>query len=103
MKEEQEFLWLVNLLKSDFSKLGGCKKDFEKCAGASENSKLFKELFEELKNDESIFFVENKSTTGKSVDIYMLDKKKLVKKLKQCPLYNSVKGIIVREESAFGI
>lgn len=56
MKDEQDLKWIILLYNSPYTrnllnfKLGrvGCKKDFERAVGASENNKLFQFWFKRL-------------------------------------------------------
>jgi len=83
MKQEKEVLWIVNLLKSKkFTKkllgktIGGCIKDFERFAGASENNTEFRKWFY-LMVEEGIFeFFEKSVKRHIPVDTYIINIKK---------------------------
>ena len=109
MKPEKEVLWIVNLLKSRFVKrkfggsIGGCKSDFEKVARASENNKDFRGWIDKLIEEGSIEFFERKRVIGKSVNTYVVNSRRLVKRLKNTEFYNSMKEIVLNEETFIGI
>lgn len=93
MKEEILFKWIVNLLSSHLVKgviikRPGCKKDFERIAGASENSNLFSEWFYDCVKDGSIeYYGEQKINKSKTVKSYLINRKKMDRKLCELQIY----------------
>ena len=83
MKEEVEFKWIVNLLNSPFVKgvfnnNGGCKKDFERYAGASENNSKFSTWFNQMNDCNAIQYSGfKKSSHGRNIESYVIIFKEL--------------------------
>lgn len=104
MKPETEFKWLVNLLNSSYIKgyfktNSGCKKDFERASGSSENNNEFKKWFDFLLEHGAIESYGNVSTNiyGKSVPTYVIVYKKLIKILRKNKFYQPIKKVMYDE------
>ena len=104
MKSETEYKWIVNLLNSPYIKglwgnKGGCKKDFERISGSSENNKEFKKWFDYLLEDGAIEMFGNINTNiyGKSVSVYIIIYKKLIRILRKNDFYQPVKQVMYKE------
>jgi len=93
MKKEVEWKWIVNLLSSDYVKSSfgnnksGCKRDFEKIAGASENNKEFHFWLE--------FLIENgylqEAGMINTHKTYVIIKKRLIELARNHDLYKANK------------
>lgn len=101
MRSEIEFKWIVNLLNSQFLKggvfgerIGGCLKDFEIVAGASQNAINFNKWAKELIGNGTFEFVREIKNPrgGKSKITYAIIFPKLESKLFKNPLHNPSKG-----------
>lgn len=102
MKSEIEFKWLVNLLTSPYVKKiikcqGGCKKDFERVSGSSENNKEFHKWFEYLISIGAIEFYQDIKTRSKTVPTYVVNYKKLSKILFMNKMYPLVEKIAYKK------
>lgn len=98
MKDEKECEWLVNLLNSELFKHSGCKSDFERVAGASENNKDFRRWIDLLIERECVVF----SCVKNGVDTYVVDRKKLMDFLRKNRFYENMKRFILNQETALG-
>ena len=94
VKEEKEVLWIAKILRSKFcdnrTKLfGGCKTDFEKAVGASENSKDFRSWFDSQVQDGSIVFFEKRTigNFGNFVDTYIARHDSFIKMWQEREIY----------------
>lgn len=97
MKNEKEFEWIVKLLNSRFIKcgifkrqMGGCKKDFEREVGASENCKALSDWLDELIINQTLEFFEKQDR----IDYYVINKKRLLKRLEENSLYPLIERIV---------
>lgn len=108
MKPEKEVFWIVNLLKSKFVRklLGefivGCRYEFERVAGASENNKSFKEWMDILIEEGCFEPFGKRKFVGGTIDTYVIDKNKLIKRLRKIEFYKDIRNLIRTEETAFG-
>lgn len=97
MKPAKEFEWLLKLRNCKFVRrglfrktgLGGCKNEFEKCLGISENNKTFRKWFNCLVLYGAIEVFEKKNIGGiKEVDTYVINIKKIDKLIEGNHLYS---------------
>lgn len=97
MKKDKEVIWLVKLLsskyiKKPFGSKGGCKRDFETEIGIFENDKYFRKFLNELIFEEILEVFETKKT-----EYYVVNKIKLINKLKEKELYMLFKKAVEEE------
>jgi len=105
MKSEIEFKWIVNLLNSKYLKggfirkqIGGCKRDFEVEAGASENDKEFRKWINLLIEEGILEFFKKKSVgTSKMVDTYVIKYNELESLLHNNPLCKPAKKVFDKD------
>jgi len=111
MKPEKEFEWIVKLLNSRYLKGGilkfnggGCKSDFEREVGASENNKEFRKWLEMLIEKGILEFFEKREvgSFGKAVDTYVVVYPKLEELLIANRLYTPTRKIF-EKKSIFGL
>lgn len=105
MKPEKEFEWIVKLFNSKFKRgairsIGGCKADFEREVGTSENNKEFRVWLDGLiKQGVLEFLKKNKrGNFGKEVNTYVVNFNKLESLLEKNPLYNPAKRCFDRKK-----
>lgn len=104
MKKEVELKWIINILNSLYlkgglfkKKIGGCKKDFEKCAGASESDKAFRIWLDSL-IEEGYFeeFEERIIGRGSPVKTYLVIPERFEELLRDNELYQKTERIAKR-------
>lgn len=94
MEFKKEDIWLVKLLGSKYMKklfgsISGCKRDFEVEIGIFENDKRFRKFLNELIENRILEVFEIKKT-----EYYIIDKSKLIKKIKETELYCTYKKAV---------
>ena len=91
MKDEKEVFLLVKLRRCNkfqkvgfFGKniIGGCKSNFEKVLKIPEKNKEFRKFFDELVGDGVLEFFEKRKIVGGFVDTYVINKSKIMKKIR---------------------
>jgi hypothetical protein len=102
MREEKEIRWIINLITSKefantlFKRKGGSLCDFETCANNSSRDKEFNKWFKYLVEIKIITFLESKENSkGSPTKIYLLDKSKLFKYLKEFSFYKKMEEIVI--------
>lgn len=101
MKPEKEFVWMVNLFNSPYLKKSifkkqkvALKRDFEKIANASENSKDFRNWINELIDIKIIENIGSKKVYSREWSVYVINGKLLEKKIIKSPLFNDIQNVI---------
>lgn len=102
MREEKEIKWIISLISSReftntlFKKKGGSFCDFENCANNSSRDKEFNKWFKFLLKEKIVSFSEYKENSkGSPTKIYLLDKSKLFKYLKEFEFYKKMREIVI--------
>jgi hypothetical protein len=100
MRDDKEIIWLVKLLNSNFynsffKKNGGSISNFEKCANNSLRNEEFRNWFKKMNQKEIIKFLElRENRAGSPTKIYVIDKNKCWKYLKEFELFNVIRKVI---------
>ena len=103
MKPAKEFEWLLKLRDCKFKRgliktIGGCKSEFERCLGISENDKEFRKWFDILVSLGVIEVFERKNMGGiKEVDSFVFNQKEVDKLIEKNNIHPFAKKFYDRD------